>query len=163
MSHHTHPSHQLHTNTHTHPSTLLTYSPQKKRVLVLTTTLWITMTQAPFSHSGRQGRPATQSDPSLALIITRGPLQRESGSPGPEIVARKRLYRPRSLCNPILIQACILLSWWEKCSSGLSKKACVSVNACQRARSETHAHKYWNTVAQISLWWEGASWLMSLS
>lgn len=130
----------LHHRLHTHHSTVLTYNPQKKCAGTHHYIMDHNSPSAIQSH-GRQGQPATQSHPSPALIITLGPLQRESGSPGPEIVARKRLYRAKSLCNPILIQACILLSGWEKYSSGLSKKVCVSVNACQRAYSvRTHTN-----------------------
>lgn len=128
--------HQL----HTHHSTVLTYNPQKK---CAGTHHYIMVHNSPsaIQSHGRQGQPGTQSHPSPALIITLGPLQEESGSPVPEIVARKRLYRTKSLCNPILIQACILLSGWEKYSSGLSRKVCVSVNACQRAYSiRTHTN-----------------------
>lgn len=121
-----------HRQLHAHHSTVLTYNPQKKCAGTHRCIMDHKSPSAIQSH-GRQGQPATQSHPSPALIITLGPHQRESGSPGPQIVARKRLYKAKSLCNPILIQACILLSGWEKYSSGLSRKAGVSVNACQRA------------------------------
>ncbi len=135
-----------HRQLHTHQSTVLTYNPQKTCAGTHHYIMDHNSLSAIQSH-GRQGQPATQSHPSLALIITLGPLQRESGSPGPEIVARKRLYGAKSLCNPILIQACILLSGWEKYSSGLSRKVCVSVSACQRAYTQIQ-----NSMCQISLW-----------
>lgn len=128
-----HYSHNTLAPSTTHITQLYWLTIHKRSVLVLTTTLWVTIAPSAIQSQGRQGQPATQSYPSAALIITLGPLQRESGSPGPEIVDRKKLYGAKSLCNPILIQACILLSGCEKYSSGLSRKVCVSVNACQRA------------------------------
>lgn len=80
-----------HCQLHTHQSTVLTYNPQKKCAGNHHYIMDHNSPSAIQSH-GRQGQPATQSHRSRALIITLGPLQRESGSPGPEIVARKRLY-----------------------------------------------------------------------
>lgn len=118
-------------HTHTHLSTVLTYNPQKKCAGTHHYIMGHNSPSAIQSH-GRQGQPATRSHPSPALIITLGPLRRESGSPGPEIVARKRLCRAKSLCNPILIQACILLSGVRKVQQWLVKKRgmCVCVSVC---------------------------------
>lgn len=79
------------TTTNTHITQLYWLTIHKRSVLILTTTLWVTIAPSAIQSHCRQGQPATQSHPSVALIITLGPLQRESGSPGPEIVARKRL------------------------------------------------------------------------
>lgn len=121
---------------HTHLSTVLTYNPQKKCAGTHHYIMGHNSPSAIQSH-GRQGQTATRSHPSPALIITLGPLRRESGSPGPEIVARKRLCRAKTLCNPILIQACILLSGVRKVQQWLVKKRgmCVCANACQRGLS----------------------------
>lgn len=79
---------------HTHHSTVLTYNQQRK---CAGSHHYIMYHSSPstIQSQGRQGQPAIQSHPFLALIITLGPLERESGSPGPEIVARKRLYRAK--------------------------------------------------------------------
>lgn len=98
----------LQSNTHTHHTTVLTYNPQRKCAGTHHYIMYHNRPSAIQSHR-RQGQSATQSYPSPALIITLGPLQRESGSPGQEIVAGPKLYRAKSLCNPILSQACILL------------------------------------------------------
>lgn len=145
----------------THHSAALTSNSQKKCAGTHHYSMDHNSPSAIQSHS-RQGQPATQSHPSPTLIITLEPLRGESGSAGPRTVARKRLYRAKSLCNTTLIQACILLSGWEKYSGGLSRKVCVSVSACQRAYSiRTHIleqHVPNQFVVRVC-----GPWLMSLS